>query len=108
MTTPSDLNIYQLIDTQNGRVTPRIYTDPDIYQLELERIFGRCSALFTTADLYGPDADNTSTGADPQNARISMREQLSGAKTLPEAPPAPLPRTRRGPDIDTGNRRKRS
>ncbi len=42
MTTPSDLNIYQLIDTQNGRVTPRIYTDPDIYQLELERIFGRC------------------------------------------------------------------
>ena len=41
MTTPSDLNIYQLIDTQNGRVTPRIYTDPDIYQLELERIFGR-------------------------------------------------------------------
>lgn len=26
MTTPSDLNIYQLIDTQNGRVTPRIYT----------------------------------------------------------------------------------
>ena len=27
MTTPSDLNIYQLIDTQNGRVTPRIYTD---------------------------------------------------------------------------------
>ncbi|WP_241559502.1 hypothetical protein, partial [Shigella dysenteriae] len=30
MTTPSDLNIYQLIDTQNGRVTPRIYTDPDI------------------------------------------------------------------------------
>jgi len=29
-----------------------------------------------------------------------MREQLSGAKTLPEAPPAPLPRTRRGPDID--------
>ena len=42
MTTPSDLNIYQLIDTQNGRVTPRIYTAPDIYQLELERIFGRC------------------------------------------------------------------
>ncbi len=42
MTTPSDLNIYQLIDTQNGRVTPRIYTDPDIYQLELERILGRC------------------------------------------------------------------
>lgn len=33
MTTPSDLNIYQLIDTQNGRVTPRIYTDPRFYFL---------------------------------------------------------------------------
>lgn len=42
MTTPSNLDIYQLIDTQNGRVTPRIYTDPEIYQLELKRIFGRC------------------------------------------------------------------
>lgn len=71
-------------------------------------LYHAITALFTTADLYGPDADNTSTGADPQNARISMREQLSGAKTLPAAPPAPLPRTRRGPDIDTGNRRKRS
>ncbi len=49
MTTPSDLNIYQLIDTQNGRVTPRFYTDPDIYQLELERIFGRCNARRYTA-----------------------------------------------------------
>ena len=48
MTTPSDLNIYQLIDTQNGRVTPRIYTDPDIYQLELERIFGRCPVISLT------------------------------------------------------------
>ncbi|WP_288626189.1 hypothetical protein, partial [uncultured Citrobacter sp.] len=26
MTIPSNLDIYRLIDTQNGRVTPRIYT----------------------------------------------------------------------------------
>ncbi|VED34390.1 stationary phase inducible protein CsiE [Escherichia coli] len=43
-------------------------------------LYHAVTALFTTADLYGPDADNTSTGADPQNTRISMREQLSGAK----------------------------
>lgn len=60
MTTPSDLNIYQLIDTQNGRVTPRIYTDPDIYQLELERIF------FTVAGYFSP------TKARSQNLVISL------------------------------------
>lgn len=42
MTTKTPVDIYSLIDTHNGSVTPRIYTDPDIYQLELERIFGRC------------------------------------------------------------------
>ncbi len=46
MTTPSDLNIYQLIDTQNGRVTPRIYTDPDIYQLELD-VFSVVAGYFS-------------------------------------------------------------
>lgn len=42
MTTNAKLDVYSLIDTRNGQVLPRIYTDPDIYQLELERIFGRC------------------------------------------------------------------
>ncbi len=44
-------------------------------------LYHAITALFTTADLYGPDADNTSTGADPQtSSSISMREQLSGAR----------------------------
>lgn len=32
------LDINALVDAQHGRVTPLIYTDPDIYQLELERV----------------------------------------------------------------------
>ncbi len=42
MTLSKNSEIYRLIDARAGRVTPQIYIDPGLYQLELERIFGRC------------------------------------------------------------------
>lgn len=37
----SSLDVTQLIDTDTGWNDPRIYTDQEVYDLELERVFGR-------------------------------------------------------------------
>src|SRR6516225_5453448 len=36
------MDMNRLVDDKNGLVSRRIFIEPDIYQLELERIFARC------------------------------------------------------------------
>ena len=48
-------DVTKLVDYENGLLDPRIYTDPDLYEAELEHVFGRCW-LFLAHDSMIPKA----------------------------------------------------
>ncbi|MBL4622401.1 MAG: Rieske 2Fe-2S domain-containing protein, partial [Immundisolibacteraceae bacterium] len=35
-------DLSHLVDTRTGRQSKKIFTDPDLYELEMERIYARC------------------------------------------------------------------
>ena len=120
-------DVTKLVDSENGLLDPRIYTDPDLYEAELEHVFGRCW-LFLAHDSMIPKAGDfiqtymmsasrssrhspsitgrTTSSAASINANTSMpvvmpRRSATAANTSFLVFPAPAPKPRTDPSICT-------
>ena len=61
------VDIHRLVDAASGLLDPHVYTDPDVFELEMERVFGRCW-LFLAHDSQIPNEQDyltTYMGRDP-------------------------------------------
>ena len=79
--TLSGLDINTLFDERAGTISPAIYADPEIYEMELERVFGR-SWLVVAHESQVPGPGDFLTSYMAEDPVIVIRQKDGSVKVL--------------------------
>jgi len=75
------VDIHRLVDAASGLLDPHVYTDPDVFELEMERVFGRCW-LFLAHDSQIPNEQDYLTTYMGRDPIIVVRQKDGSAKAF--------------------------
>nr|AGN90996.1 dioxygenase alpha subunit DbtAc [Paraburkholderia fungorum] len=75
------VDVESLVDVRNGTQKKRIFWDQQIYELEIERIFGRCWQ-FLTHDSLIPNPNDFATGYMAEDEVLVIRQEDGSVKAF--------------------------
>ena len=73
-------DVSKLVDYENGLLDPRIYTDPDLYEAELEHVFGRCWLFLAHDSMIPSTGDFIQTYMTSPSCRVAASSVMRSAR----------------------------
>lgn len=77
----SSVSVTELFDEKSGTISPAIYADPQLYELELERVFSR-SWLFIAHETHIPKTGDYLSTYMAEDPVIAVRQKDGGVKVF--------------------------